>query len=405
MDHGPSMRLRLSRNLVILIWFAFVAASAGVNLQEWHRHFRQMGLQAAEGLAQLAVITDHWNAGHGTARVSVTDGTQATSGPTVPERDIGGSHSEQLTRTNPAHMIPQLAELVAAQTGVRFHITSRDPLRPHNAPTAREARYLERFANDPRAAGEVLDTPDGRTFFYMAPLITDASCLHCHAQQGFRVGDVSGGISVEVPYARNHAELAILLSHGGLLLVGLLGVLWFFSRLSLYVNSVEHEAGQDALTGVLNRKAFMAILDSECRRSRRSGQPLALLMIDVDNFRHINDARGQPAGDRCLQALVELIAPVAARAGDALGRYGGEEFAILLPCTALDDALLVAERMRAAVENHIVTTADGDPLHMTVSIGVAVREGNENTPGELIGRADDALYQAKRRGKNRISSA
>jgi diguanylate cyclase (GGDEF)-like protein len=148
----------------------------------------------------------------------------------------------------------------------------------------------------------------------------------------------------------------------------------------------------DALTGVDNRRRFDEALDREWRRSARSGAPLSLLMIDVDRFKDFNDSKGHPAGDACLRAVATVLRECLVRAGDVVARYGGEEFAVLLPDSDGDGAARTAERLRARV-------ADGAPV--TISLGVATMAASrERSPSQLVAEADDALYEAKRRGRN-----
>jgi len=163
---------------------------------------------------------------------------------------------------------------------------------------------------------------------------------------------------------------------------------------------------QDSLTGIGNRRSFDEQLEQEVRRARRMQAPMALLMIDVDRFKAFNDEFGHLQGDTCLRAVAGAIAGLVRRPGDLATRYGGEEFAVLLPGTDLAGAAILAEAMRAAV----MTLA----LHhlaeygvVTISIGVAALRagGEEDTGAALVRVADQALYEAKRGGRNRVHAA
>jgi diguanylate cyclase (GGDEF)-like protein len=155
----------------------------------------------------------------------------------------------------------------------------------------------------------------------------------------------------------------------------------------------------DALTGVFARGALMELAAREHARARRAGTPCGFLMLDLDQFKRVNDDFGHQAGDR---VLAEFAARVrgALRASDIVGRYGGEEFCVVLPATGLDKAREIAERIRAAVA---ATPMGGLPRATTVSIGLTQCAGAEDRLDDAIARADRALYEAKRAGRNRVA--
>jgi diguanylate cyclase (GGDEF)-like protein len=168
---------------------------------------------------------------------------------------------------------------------------------------------------------------------------------------------------------------------------------------------------QDGLTGIANRRSFDQALRQEWHRAARNGQPLALLLIDLDAFKNLNDTRGHRAGDRALTDVAGALRAVAARSGDLVARYGGEEFAVILPDTPLEAALAMAERMRAAVR--ALQIANETPLGpwVTASVGVAVAEMTAadisiaDAAERLIDAADLALYKAKQWGRNRVEQS
>lgn len=166
-------------------------------------------------------------------------------------------------------------------------------------------------------------------------------------------------------------------------------------------------ASRDALTGLANRRTFDETLETEWRRAERLGLPLALLMIDVDEFKAFNDAAGHPAGDACLQAVAAALAALFRRAGELVVRYGGEEFAVLLPALARDEAATVAAAARAHVAHLALPhRASSVAPVVTVSIGVAWAEPSHGKrSGELVADADRALYRAKQNGRNRVEVA
>jgi diguanylate cyclase (GGDEF)-like protein len=161
------------------------------------------------------------------------------------------------------------------------------------------------------------------------------------------------------------------------------------------------QARTDPLTGALNRRSMEEGALRETARSQRYGNALSMIVIDIDNFKHLNDTRGHAAGDCALQTLVRRLNCML-RQQDSLARMGGEEFAILLPDTAAEAALTTAERVRHMVEELEVSFETG-PVRMTVCAGVAqldLARGWE----EMMRRADAAMYEAKRRGRNLVSA-
>jgi len=155
----------------------------------------------------------------------------------------------------------------------------------------------------------------------------------------------------------------------------------------------------DPLTGLYNRRGFDQRIQEELQRSGRYRSPFALLVLDLDHFKNVNDTRGHPAGDRVLQEIAD-IARKTARLSDHVARYGGEEFAIVLPETDRQRALEFARRLLAAVAGHPFLASDGDPLRLTISIGVASNPEDGDSQRKLVQAADSALYAAKHAGRN-----
>jgi len=166
---------------------------------------------------------------------------------------------------------------------------------------------------------------------------------------------------------------------------------------------LETLASTDPLTGLLNHRAFYARLDEEIARAGRGGRPLALLLVDLDDFRAINNTHGHQAGDRALVAIAAALR-ASLRAGDSAGRLGGDEFAALLPEADLPEALAVAERARAAVAG-IALPADAATIRATTSLGVAALPRHARTRDALIAAADQAAYAAKDAGKDCVRAS
>jgi diguanylate cyclase (GGDEF)-like protein len=193
---------------------------------------------------------------------------------------------------------------------------------------------------------------------------------------------------------------AALGSFGFLVLIGLLfggpivRTLGDFRR-------VASQATTDSLTGLANRWTFDEELALEWRRAERVGDPLALILLDLDNFKTINDTQGHQAGDEVLRKVGEVLT-ANVRQVDLAARYGGEEFAVIVPETDLDGALDLAERLRQALESEQIGLQNGAELSVTASFGAAVK-GDLSGGEKLVAAADKALYEAKRAGKNRVA--
>jgi diguanylate cyclase (GGDEF)-like protein len=167
-------------------------------------------------------------------------------------------------------------------------------------------------------------------------------------------------------------------------------------------------ATKDGLTGLSNRRSFDEMLMTEWARAHRTQKPLALLFVDVDHFKLFNDRHGHQSGDECLRAVAAVVSRHAARPRDLASRYGGEEFALILPDMSSEEACAVAEEIRSAVlALRIEHGADGAGQHVTLSVGVACHVPGEadGCPTRLLGLADQALYAAKRLGRNRVICA
>ncbi|HZX49222.1 MAG TPA: sensor domain-containing diguanylate cyclase, partial [Nitrospirota bacterium] len=158
----------------------------------------------------------------------------------------------------------------------------------------------------------------------------------------------------------------------------------------------------DSLTGLLNRRYFEERLAEEMERSRRHRQPFSLIIMDIDNFKTLNDSFGHLFGDEILKTTTNVIRRCV-RIIDIAARYGGEEFAIILPTTDKNDAGIIAERIRADIECEVCLVKDtGTTLNVTVSLGIASFPDDASAAEELINNADRALYRAKSQGKNKV---
>lgn len=171
----------------------------------------------------------------------------------------------------------------------------------------------------------------------------------------------------------------------------------------LALSDAERRAQTDPLTGVLNRRSLIERLDAACRRAQARGLPIALLFIDLDHFKAINDTRGHLAGDACLKAVITPIQSEL-RQSDVIGRYGGEEFVVILSSADAPAAHAIAQRIRLRVAE-LQVEGFGSPISLTCSIGVATSDTLGVWGEQLVARADAAVYVAKNAGRNQVQVA
>ncbi|WPL17865.1 Bacteriophytochrome cph2 [Thiorhodovibrio winogradskyi] len=398
------MKLLLKPWLALAIWTVLVMGSLGWNLYQAQATRAELSLKTARSFFDQVVLTRRWNARHGGVYVRVTDETQPNPYLKIPERDIRVSDDVMLTAVNPAYMTRQLAEIAAQTNGVQFHITSLDPIRPENHPESWERLALRRFEQGATEIGHFIQNGEREAYRYMAPLITEKPCLDCHADQGYELGDVRGGISVTLPEVPALPWLSLTLSH---LLIGLAGgglILLSTRLLHQAHDRLRQQAVFDTLTSIPNRRYFIENLVEEFRRGRRQRSPLSLIICDIDNFKSYNDTFGHLAGDRCLRAVAQALQDGLKRGGDFCARYGGEEFVVVLPDTPLANAVKVAEDMREAIAGLGMRHPGANEGIVTISMGVATDDPSNPDHEALIRQADEALYRAKQLGRDRVEA-
>ena len=171
-------------------------------------------------------------------------------------------------------------------------------------------------------------------------------------------------------------------------------------RNEILIQELESQASRDSLTGIVNRRYFLAAAEKQLLAAREHGNPLALLIIDLDHFKQVNDQYGHLGGDEVLVAVVDACVQHL-RTGDCFGRLGGEEFALLLPDASLPEAVETAERLRQATEA-LALPIQGAVVRPTISIGIALLQAADNNLSSLMHRADLAMYAAKVQGRNRV---
>ncbi len=397
-----------------LLCLAVVGFSLWFNLRSLEQATLQMVNIKGQTVFHLIQTTRLWNARHGGVYVPITDETPANPLLEVDERDIVTPEGVALTLVNPAYMTRQLGELLKG-SDVEVHLNSLKPLNENNAADAWERSALEAFANE--NARVRLGLVDNH-YRYMEPLVTEKPCLECHRKQGYKEGDVRGGLSLSFPRADIDGLVSGMKESVKKAHVGLFFSLWLLGFLVNVVflrlkSNLRHAAVKerqlsnlamtDDLTGTLNRRSLMQAYAHAFSLSERKEWPLAVLMLDIDHFKKINDQHGHVMGDEVLVRFARTVS-AALRDSDVMGRYGGEEFLIFMQGEDSHGARSAAERIRKAVSD--MRFEGAGPFGIHVSIGVAERTLLDCDSAEaLIKAADEALYRAKNNGRNQTCLA
>ena len=315
-----------------------------------------------------------------------------------------------LIRPNHAVMINEISRSCGQKEKGAFRVTTFRPLNPENTPDSFETEALEKFQQQ-RAELFRLEYPPRKSpvFRYLAPLVADRSCLECHRTRGYKIGSCVGAVSISLPaeeVLRGARTCKIQLTIVALLALVLLGGIIGYMRRRLVKKLgvlQRHSAAlisTDELTRIRNRRYVLRRLEEECERADRLGTPLSILLIDLDHFKRVNDTFGHPFGDQALKQSAARMKETL-RLYDVLGRIGGEEFLILSPGATLENALILAERVRRRLEDLRILDG-GKESSVTVSIGVTSFGADAKSPDNLMRKADVALYQAKEQGRNRV---
>lgn len=226
--------------------------------------------------------------------------------------------------------------------------------------------------------------------------------------RNFDVKDINNLISYKVIDGTSLARLYILprkkmLHYHEAIICTIISSVRIALENNLNIKRLENAATIDPLTNCYNRRALGTFIENDIAYSQRNGNPLSVIMIDMDNFKEVNDRYGHQAGDAVLNEITSLL-PSLMRKSDYLARYGGEEFVLVLPGTPLYDAGQLAEKLREAIERHRIDLGDHKSIAITASFGVACLE-NKREGYNLLREADEKLYRAKLMGKNTVVRA
>jgi len=399
------MKIRQNTFFVSLLWILLITSSFAWNYTQSKREQERLALHTARNLFNHILFTCRWNARYGGVYVPVSKTPAREPSLPLPKETIKVNASLSLTKIDPALMTQQIAE-IAKENNIRYDIISSHPIKSMTKATEEEEIVLHKFEKGLQEEGKFITTAENSSFSYIAPLKVKPVCLQCHNQQKYKEGDIMGGIRVILPYARHPFLDPLLFAHIGITLMGLLGILVAGIRLSRAYAIIQRQAIFDALTGIPNRLNFAEHIIKEFSRSSRTKESLAVIMCDIDHFKAYNDTYGHNSGDKCLQKVAQTIKNSLVRPGDFCARYGGEEFVVILADTSYKGAIHVAERIRFNIIKLQITHEKSLPLQfVTLSLGIATSSDQPlNSYEDLLKNADSALYEAKRKGRNRVES-
>ncbi|KXS45136.1 MAG: diguanylate cyclase [Candidatus Frackibacter sp. T328-2] len=354
-----------------------------------------------------------WNASHNGVYVPKTE--KVSPNPYLPDESkvVITKNGQELTKINAAYMTRMVSKIMKQKSNIGFHLTSLKPINPQNFPDQWEMKMLKGFRNIKKLKAKVTNL-DGQLYFrYMEPLITKESCLQCHAQQGYQVGDIRGGVSVSFPYQQDIIDQNIksifwwhfLILIGVLNMIYLLGtkLLKYIKKEDEYKKKLENIARYDELTGLLNRRSLMANLKEEFSKAEKYNTSLAVIMYDLDHFKDVNDTYGHNCGDLVLKEVSQTVKDEV-RQNDIVGRLGGEEFLLILPNTDGQNAIKVAEKCRKAIEEMKINYKE-NKIKITASFGVTEVSNSIDTTDELLNIVDKNMYEAKSSGRNKVYSS
>jgi diguanylate cyclase (GGDEF)-like protein len=352
-----------------------------------------------------------WGTKHGGVYVPVSEHTKPNPYLNhIPERDLTTPAGRQLTLMNPAYMLRQMMDDYNKLYGVKGKITSLRPINPANAPDEWETVALKAFESGEIERIDITEL-DGEPYLRMIrPMVIQQGCLKCHQQHGYQVGDVRGGVGISVPLS---GYLEVANSHKQNLIFAL-SLVWFVGMTGVhrvgknsqqrirerkaYETKIWRQANFDTLTGLSNRSLFMDRLERALAYARRHESKLALLFIDLDGFKDVNDTLGHAHGDLLLQEAAKRLQNCV-REMDTVSRLGGDEFTVILPelAESISAAKVAGTILNSLARAYVI---DDHETRLSASIGITIFPQDGKDPGMLLQHADTAMYQAKGEGRN-----
>jgi len=373
-------------------------------------HFKETIKLKAESLADHTQVLRRWIGGHGGVYVEVSGNIKPhplLSG--LSERDVETPSGRKLTLLNSPSVLSEISPYFESGDGDRIHLVSTKPMNPSNVPDSWEKTALEELEAGADKVDDFVRIGEEKRYRLMYPMKLEPKCLTCHHYPGSAPNRVVGGLSVIVdktPYDRLTENVLheIRLGYFTIWVIGLLALIAFDLMGVRLLRRIEFTASHDGLTRLFHRREIDRRLRLECERAGRYASDLSVIMLDVDHFKQVNDTYGHPGGDEALRVISGVIRQ-SIRQTDTAGRYGGEEFIILVPGVSCHGTEILAERLRTSIQAAPIQVKKDQTITLTVSMGVSCFSADKNSSESLVNSADKALYQAKKTGRNRVCVA
>lgn len=384
--------------------------------------------EKATSLFNNIVNTREWASSHGGVYIKAHDGLKPN--PYLKDNYTITKDNQLLIKVNPAWMTRQISELSNKKEKYYFKITSLQPINPNNIPDRFEERALKYLESNPNKKFYYNIEED--KYHFLGTLLVKESCLSCHQSQGYKEGDIIGGLRVSIPVDTYNENVQLITSKTDLLyLITFITSIIFISIFTFTVQSIynreknilklnktlerkvksrtkelskaneqlTHISMQDFLTNIPNRRYFFKVGSQSFNVAKRERFKISLICIDIDFFKRVNDTYGHQIGDEILK-LVSSTMNKQIRKADILARTGGEEFVVLLHNVDAEGAFVLSEKIR---ENIFSTPYIKRDYHIntTVSIGISELDELDEDLDDLMAKADEALYVSKQQGRNR----
>lgn len=410
---SPANKLNKVRQLQIVVGIVAVVWTAILfGLYLWassaeRDHLSRLAALRAESVANHTQAVRGWIGGHGGVYVEMNAGEELSYlSENVPESEVITPSGRKLALLSSSAVLGKISKEFNRSSGDHVRLTSKQPMNPHNVPDEWEEKALEALEGGAKKIEAFVNNGKESMFRLMYPMELQPRCLRCHDYLVNAPTKIVGGLSVTVdkaPYDRQYDKILHQLSLGyfGIWLVGMAGLGTFGVLGSRLLRRIEYASTHDGLTGLKNRHEIERQLTLECERAERYRRQFSVMLLDVDHFKQVNDTYGHQVGDEALRIVAEAVRKTI-RKTDVAGRYGGEEFLVLATETSPEGAVNLAERLNAAIKAAPIPLPGNDTLSLTASIGVSSWSPQRNSPGSLIHSADEALYRAKKSGRDRI---